>query len=485
MIPLTVGQVAVATGASYIGWAANQPPPEDAVVLRVVSDSRQVRPGDLFAAIVGEHDDGHAFAARALEAGAVAVLACQDTAVPALRVSDTVTAIGDLARDFLATLRQHGAPEVIGITGSAGKTSTKDLLAQILAGVGPTVAPRGSFNTELGLPLTILDCDQHTRFLVLEMGARAIGHIAYLTGIGLPRIGVVLGVGSAHLGEFGSREAIAAAKGELVEGLPAASDGGVAVLNADDPLAAAMATRTSAKTMTFGTTAQADVWAENIVLDDAARAGFRLHLPDGTVSVDLRLHGMSAVTHALAAAAVASSLGMSASDIGSALATAMAVSRWRMEVSDTASGVTVVNDAYNANPESMRAALESLVDIGHGAGGARRTWAVLGMMHELGASSVAEHEQVGRLAVQLGVSQLVAVGEQAQAIHLGAIEEGSEGDRAVLVADTDAAVRLLLSELRQGDVVLVKASRAEGLERVAAQLLAHGVPGRAQIGGTW
>jgi UDP-N-acetylmuramoyl-tripeptide--D-alanyl-D-alanine ligase len=475
--------VAAATGASYIGWPADQIPPKDALVHRVVADSRQVQPGDLFAAIVGERDDGHLFAARALEAGAVAVLACLDTAVPALQVADTVTAIGDLARNVLSLLRQDGALEVIGITGSAGKTSTKDLLAHVLGEVGPTVAPRGSFNTELGLPLTILDCDQDTRFLILEMGARGIGHIAYLTGIGLPRIGVVLGVGSAHLGEFGSREAIAVAKGELVEGLPSASDGGVAVLNADDPLVAAMATRTSARTMTFGTIAQADVWAEDIVLDAAARPAFRLHLPDGSVSVALRLHGLPAVTHALAAAAVASSLGISASDIGSALATATAASPWRMEVSDTASGVTVVNDAYNANPESMRAAMESLAAIGNAATGARRTWAVLGMMHELGASSVSEHEQVGRLAVQLDVSRLVVVGEQARAIQLGAIDEGSEGDRAVLVPDTDAAVRLLRRELRRGDVVLVKASRAEGLERVAAQLLADEVPDSAQIGG--
>jgi UDP-N-acetylmuramoyl-tripeptide--D-alanyl-D-alanine ligase len=362
---------------------------------------------------------------------------------------------------------------VVALTGSAGKTSTKDLIAQLLRRHGPTVWTPGSLNNEIGLPLTAMSADETTRHLVLEMGARGKGHIRYLTDLTPPRVGLVLNVGTAHIGEFGGREAIAEAKGELVEALPAAAEGGIAVLNADDPLVRAMATRTKARTALFGEAADADVRAENVRLADGGRPSFTLHTPTGCSEVTMRLYGEHHVSNALAAAAVAHELGMSVDEIAVALSEAGQLSRWRMEVTERADGVTVVNDAYNANPESMRAALRALVAMGKaGEAEGGRTWAVLGPMAELGEESLAEHDAVGRLAVRLNVSKLVAVGGQEAAwLDMGAKNEGSWGEESVHVSDVRAAVDLLRSELRPGDVVLVKASRSVGLERVAQALL--------------
>ncbi|MGY0062556.1 UDP-N-acetylmuramoyl-tripeptide--D-alanyl-D-alanine ligase [Streptomyces sp. LZ34] len=443
----------------------------------VVIDSREVRPGGLFAALPGERVDGHDFARGAVEDGAVAVLAARpvppavaaDAPVPAIVVPDVQAALGALARAVVQRLDAT----VVALTGSAGKTSTKDLIAQLLRRHGPTVWTPGSLNNEIGLPLTAMSADETTRHLVLEMGARGKGHIKYLTDLTPPRVGLVLNVGTAHIGEFGGREAIAEAKGELVEALPAAAEGGVAVLNADDPLVRAMATRTKARTVLFGEAADADVRAENVRLADGGRPSFTLHTPTGCSEVTMRLYGEHHVSNALAAAAVAHELGMSVDEIAVALSEAGQLSRWRMEVTERADGVTVVNDAYNANPESMRAALRALAAMGKaGEAGGGRTWAVLGPMAELGEESLAEHDAVGRLAVRLNVSKLVAVGGQEAAwLDMGAKNEGSWGEESVHVSDVRAAVDLLRSELRPGDVVLVKASRSVGLERVAQALL--------------
>jgi UDP-N-acetylmuramoyl-tripeptide--D-alanyl-D-alanine ligase len=353
---------------------------------------------------------------------------------------------------------------VIGITGSAGKTSTKDLAAQLLARLGETIAPVGSFNNEIGLPLTVLQATGETRHLVLEMGARGPGHIAYLCGIAPPRIGVVVNVGTAHLGEFGSREGIAQAKGELVEALP---PDGLAVLNGDDGLTSAMAARTQARVVRFGTGPGAGVRAEGIALDEAGRPRFTLVTPEGSAPVRLRLYGEHQVANALAAACVARELGMPAGEVADALGEATARSRWRMEVTERADGVTVVNDAFNANPDSVRAALEALTRMAHG----RRTWAVLGGMVELGQDSGEEHDAVGRLAVRLGVSRLVAVGPDAERVASGAEHAGLRGGASAFVPDTESATELLRREVQPGDVVLVKASRAYGLEVVAEALL--------------
>ncbi|GLW03327.1 UDP-N-acetylmuramoyl-tripeptide--D-alanyl-D-alanine ligase [Streptomyces lavendulae] len=465
MIDLSLAEIADITG----GRPHDIPDPSVRIGGPVVIDSRQVEPGSLFAAFEGEHVDGHDYAERAVAAGAAAVLAARPVGVPAIVVPDVEKALGALARTVVERL----GTDVVALTGSAGKTSTKDLIAQVLQHHAPTVWTPGSLNNEIGLPLTALKATAETRHLVLEMGARGIGHIAYLTGLTPPRIGLVLNVGTAHIGEFGGREAIAQAKGELVEALPAEADGGVAVLNADDLLVRAMSARTKARTVLFGEAEDADVRATEVRMTPAGQPSFTLHTPTGCSDVTLRLYGEHHVSNALAAAAVAHVLGMSVEEIATALSAAGTLSRWRMEVTERADGVTIVNDAYNANPESMRAALRALAAMGDSArarGG--RTWAVLGPMAELGDAALAEHDAVGRLAVRLNVSKLVAVGgREASWLQLGAYNEGSWGEESVLVSDAQAAVDLLRSELRPGDVVLVKASRSIGLERVAQALL--------------
>ncbi|MFB7058547.1 UDP-N-acetylmuramoyl-tripeptide--D-alanyl-D-alanine ligase [Streptomyces vinaceus] len=465
MIALSLAEIADITG----GRPHDIPDPSVRITGPVVIDSRQVEDGSLFAAFSGEHVDGHDYAERAVASGAAAVLAARPVGVPAIVVADVEKALGALA---LAVVERLGT-DVVALTGSAGKTSTKDLIAQVLQTHAPTVWTPGSLNNEIGLPLTALRATEETRHLVLEMGARGIGHIAYLTGLTPPRIGLVLNVGTAHIGEFGGREQIAQAKGELVESLPSEAEGGIAVLNADDPLVRAMSARTKARTVLFGEADDADVRASEVRMTPAGQPSFTLHTPTGCGEVTLRLYGEHHVSNALAAAAVAHVLGMSTEEIATALSGAGTLSRWRMEVTERADGVTIVNDAYNANPESMRAALRALAAMGGAAradGG--RTWAVLGPMAELGDASLAEHDAVGRLAVRLNVSKLVAVGgREASWLQLGAYNEGSWGEESVVVSDAQAAIDLLRSELRPGDVVLVKASRSVGLERVALALL--------------
>lgn len=475
MIPLTLAEVAAATSGRLSGVADPQARVDGAVEV----DSRRVGPGGLFVAVAGDRADGHHFAAGAVEAGAVAALTDRPLpGVPCVVVADTVVALGRLATAVL----QRAPVTVAGVTGSSGKTTTKDLLASVLAAHGETVAPAGSFNNEVGLPLTVLRTTPTTRFLVLEYSARGIGHIATLTRMAPPRLAAVLNVGTSHLGEFGSREAIATAKGELVEALPA---DGVAVLNADDPAVAAMASRTAARVVTVGESASADVRAEGVDVDGSGRASYELVVgpavgggpgsgAGGTVPgrarVHLQLVGEHQVGNSLAAAALALELGLDLSAVAVALSAARPASRWRMEVTERADGVTVVNDAYNANPDSVRAALKALVTMARG----RRSWAVLGTMAELGEASGDEHDAIGRLAVRLDVDRLVVVGQEAARMHAGAVLEGSWGRESVHVADIDAAVALLREELAPGDVVLVKASRSAGLERVADALLAAG-----------
>lgn len=463
MIALSLAEIAAVVG----GQTYDIPDPALQVTGPVVRDSREVESGSLFVAFVGERVDGHDYAGAVIAAGAAAVLASRPVGVPAIVVDDVQTALGALARHVVERL---GAT-LVALTGSAGKTSTKDLIAQVLRSKAPTVFTPGSLNNEIGLPLTALSATEETKFLVLEMGARGVGHIRYLTELTPPKIGLVLNVGTAHIGEFGGREQIAQAKGELVESLPG---DGAAILNADDPLVRAMASRTKARVILFGESDEADVRAENVRLTESGQPSFSLRTPSGCSDVTMRLYGEHHVSNALAAAAVAHELGMSADEIARALSEAGSLSRWRMEVTERPDGVTVVNDAYNANPESMRAALRALAAMGKG----RRTWAVLGQMAELGDEALAEHDAVGRLAVRLNVGKLVAVGgREASWLQLGAYNEGSWGEESVHVSDAQAAVDLLRSELRPGDVVLVKASRSVGLERVALALLADGTEG--------
>jgi len=453
--------LSVAEVAAVVDGRLDAVADEDAMVTGVTTDSRDLEAGALFVALEGERVDGHDYAVAAVRAGAAAVLAARPVGVPAVVVDDVVVALGRLAR---AVLDRLPGLTVVAVTGSSGKTSTKDLLAAVLAPMGPTVAPLGSFNNDIGHPLTVLRVTEATRYLVLECSARGVGHIARLCRIAPPRIGLELNVGVAHIGEFGSQEVIARSKAELVAALPA---DGVAVLNADDPLVLAMADATPARVLTFGRAGTADVRAVDVELDERGRPGFTLRAPAGQRRVQLALYGEHHVSNALAAAAVALELGAGLGPVAQALAAATPASRWRMEVSTRSDGVTVINDAYNANPDSMGAALRALAAIAAG----RRSWAVLGAMGELGATADDEHEAIGRLAVGLGVERLVVVGAGATRLHAGARAAGLPADQAVLVLDVDAAVGLLREGLSPEDVVLVKASRAAGLERVAAGLL--------------
>jgi UDP-N-acetylmuramoyl-tripeptide--D-alanyl-D-alanine ligase len=455
VIPLSLAAIAEITGA-VPGHGTDTA----AVAGSVVIDSRQAGPGALFAALPGERADGHDFAAAAIGRGAVAVLASRPVGVPALITPDVPGALAALARAAAAAVP---GLTIAGITGSMGKTTTKDLAAQLIERLGPTVAPHGSFNNEIGHPLTVLRVTGDTRYLVLELSARKAGDIAALCRIAPPRLGAVLCVGHAHTGEFGGLAAIARAKGELPAALP---PGGVALLNADDPLVLAMAARTAARVVTFGVHEQATVRAVGVSLDARGRPGFTLVTPGGSAPVRLRLLGAHNVVNALAAAALAGELGLGVAAAAEGLSTAALRSKWRMEVTERPDGVTVINDAYNASPEAVAAALETLAAVARG----RRAYAVLGAMNELGDESERQHEQAGALAARAGVAGLIVVGEAAAPMLSGAKAEPSWHGELIGVPDAGSAVTALGNILAPGDVVLVKASRTVGLERVALAL---------------
>lgn len=497
MIALTLAQVAEIVGGELADITA-----AEAETVRITGtvefDSRAVTPGGLFLALPGARSDGHDFAAGAIAAGAVAVLAARPVGVPAVVVpaaSGADSASGALEHDdaagsgaaVLAALAKlaaavaaelaAGGLRIIGVTGSSGKTSTKDLLAAVLAPLGEVVAPPGSFNNELGHPWTVLRATTDTDFLILEMSARHPGNIAALAAIATPSIGVVLNVGTAHLGEFGSREIIAATKSELPQAVPAP---GVVVLNADDSAVAAMADKTAARVVRVSRAPGADVWSSGETLDELARPRFTLHTGDGAVDIALAVHGEHQVSNALCAAAVALECGATLQQVADALAGAGPVSARRMHVSTRADGVTIINDAYNANPDSMAAGLKALAWMARETVGTtgrkRRSWAVLGEMGELGDDAISEHDRIGRFAVRLDVSRLIVVGtgRPMNAMLQGAVMEGSWGSEAVLVPDADAALDLLRAELAEGDVVLVKASNAAGLGALADLLAEQG-----------
>ncbi|MFJ1954535.1 UDP-N-acetylmuramoyl-tripeptide--D-alanyl-D-alanine ligase [Streptomyces microflavus] len=460
MIPLSLEAVATAVG----GRLCDVPDPFALMSAPAVVDSRTVEPGGLFAALPGEHTDGHAFAVNAVKSGAVAVLATRPVGVPAVVVDDVLDALAALARTVLAAVPDV---TVIGLTGSAGKTSTKDLLAQVLPELGETIATVKSFNGEIGMPLTVTHLEEGVRYLVLEMGARGIGHIAHLTRIAPPAVGLVLNVGTAHVGEFGGREQIAKAKGELLEALPA---DGLAVLNADDPLVADMASRTSARVLTFGIETDADVRALAITLDPAGRASFTLAASGIKARVALSLHGVHHVSNALAAAAVAIGLGAGVDKTAAALSRAVLMASGRMEVTDRSDGVRIINDAFNANPDSMKAAFTTLEAMADG----RRTIAVLGEMKELGADAVEDHRQVGRLAAATGIDVLIAVGgDDAQAMAEAAQQDNPQL-KVVEARDRDHALTLASDLIHPGDIVLVKGSHSVELEHTAQRLARPG-----------
>ncbi|TMR98943.1 UDP-N-acetylmuramoyl-tripeptide--D-alanyl-D-alanine ligase [Nonomuraea basaltis] len=462
MIPMTLSEIARLLGAGLHDVGD----PDALVTAPSAVDSREVVPGGLFAATTGARVDGHDYAAKAVADGAVAVLASRPVGVPALVVGDVQHALGVLARQALERLD----PTVIALTGSVGKTTTKDLLAQVLERHAPTVATDRSFNNELGLPLTVLRADAATRYLVLEMGAGRRGDLTYLTRIAPPTVGLVLNVGAAHVSRMGGGlEDVAAAKGELVEALPA---DGVALLNADDPYVVGMAARTRARITLYGRSAGAQVRSGDVRMDDRARPSFELITPTGRAQVELNLIGEHQVSNALAAAAVATTLGLSAEQIAQGLKEATRRSAGRLEILERPDGVTIVNDAYNANPESMRAGLRALKALA----GARRSVAVLGAMGQQADASRARHAQVGRLVAELGIDVLIAVGTGDPVAMAQEAESANLGVAVHRVADAAAAVALATELLEPGDVVLVKASSEIGLAACARELARAGVP---------
>ena len=443
MIPLTLEEIAEITGGRLAHARGTE-----VVTGGVEFDSRKVRPGGLFVAFAGAVADGHEFAGKAIADGAVAVLGTRAVPdVPMVLVDDPRDGMSRLARFVVDRLSASGLT-VVALTGSSGKTTTKDLLARVLSRGGPTVATEGSLNNELGTPYTALQATPETRFLVVEMGARGIGHLRYLCDIVPPHVSVEINVGVAHIGEFGSVEAVATAKAELVEAL---RPDGLAVLNADDPRVRAMATRTRARVVLAGEAPDAGYRAEDVAATERGLYQYTLKKQP----IKLAAAGRHQVGNSVLAAAVAAELGVDLAEVAAALADPRPLSSRRMDVFDRADGVTVIDDSYNANPGSMAAALRALVGIA----GGRRTVAVLGWMAELGDYEQSGHEEVGRLAAQLGVDRVVAVGEPAAPIEQGAAAVASWGGSSVLVTDQPAAIALLRDELRPGDVVLVKGSR--------------------------
>ncbi|MEE3852150.1 UDP-N-acetylmuramoyl-tripeptide--D-alanyl-D-alanine ligase [Gordonia sp. LSe1-13] len=435
-------QVAVAVSGRLVG--------DDVDIDGAGIDSRTVAAGQLFVPIVAARD-GHEFVSSAQASGATAYLSSEGSvpgaSIPAITVTDTAAALADLG----GAARDRLPDRVVGVTGSVGKTSTKDLLAGALATTFRTTASEKSFNNELGLPLTLVNAPDDTEAVVVEMGARGVGHIDLLCSIARPTVGIVTRVEGVHLELFGDIESVARAKGELVESLPV---DGLAVLNADDERVAAMAERTDAGVLTFGLTSSADVSASGVVVDDELRASFRLHTPWGDADIALGARGEHQVPNALAAVAAAGWLGVPVERMAQGLIVA-ALSGLRMELATSAAGVVVLNDAYNANPTSMAAALRSLAALDAG-----RRVAVLGTMGELGAGSAAAHASIAEQARDLGIEVI-------------AVDAPDYGESARHVPDVDAAVADL-ADLRSGDAVLVKASRVAALERVAAALLSPG-----------
>ncbi|KIQ12409.1 MULTISPECIES: UDP-N-acetylmuramoyl-tripeptide--D-alanyl-D-alanine ligase [Curtobacterium] len=497
MIAMTLAEIATAVSGELIGGAqaTDVAEPGDLVVEgSVETDSRLVRPGSVFFALPGEVTDGRRFVPAAVDAGAVLVITPErvDTTAPQIVVTDGYEALAALAHEVVTRVRMSGADRVdadgrpaplrvVGITGSNGKTSTKNMLRTILEQHGATIAPEGSFNNHVGAPISMLRVTYDTRYLVVEMGASGVGHIAKLVSIAEPDLGVVLKVGLAHAGEFGGIEATQRAKSEMVTDLPETA---TALLNVDDDRVASMRDLTAARVVGFGTSAEADYRITGIETDRSGTR-FTLTVPpvrpegdrptDATLSggpdhVDVRLAilGEHHAMNASAALTVAHLWGVPLADGAAALASMTRAERWRMELLQGGpEGVTVINDAYNASPDSTAAALRTLAQIVRPG---ERTVAVLGEMAELGEFSVEEHDRIGRLVVRLGIGQLVVVGRGAMPIHQAATLEGSWDGESVYIEDVDDAVRAMQEMLRPGDVVLVKSSKSAELRFLGDRL---------------
>lgn len=466
MIDLTLADIAAAmNGRLVLGRAADSVVADTIVNGESQTDSREVKPGQIFFARRGEETDGHLFVGRAVDAGAALLVVEReiDDRVPQILVEDATTALGQLATEVVRRVRAAGDLTIVGITGSNGKTTTKNLVARMAEHRGASVASQKSFNNEVGGPLTMLRVQQGTRTLVAEMGASAEGEIARLTAMAPPSIGVVLTVGLAHAGEFGGIETTFRTKSEMVRDLPETA---VAVLNRDDPHVSRMAELTRARVRWFGLHPEADVRASDID-SDATGTRFTLHIDGASAPVNFHVLGEHHLTNALAAAAVGHELGLSLAEIVDSLQSATKAARWRMEVMGGRDGVTIVNDAYNASPDSMAAGIRTLAQIRKPEG---RSVAVLGAMSELGEYSIEEHIRIGLQAVRLRINELVVVGKEARQLHISAINEGSWDGESVFFEAQDEAFDYLMSTLQPNDTVLVKSSNSAGLRFLGDRL---------------
>jgi UDP-N-acetylmuramoyl-tripeptide--D-alanyl-D-alanine ligase len=464
MIPLTLEEISVAINAATLNFDSNLQ-----VTGKVVIDSRKVSQGDLFVAINGEKVDGHDFCHEAIKKGAIAVISSKElVGIPTLLVKEgnaasknvdqpTVIALGKLASYLLMKL-----PNIfkIAVTGSSGKTTTKDLLFDLGNLIGPTVAPVGSYNNEIGMPQTILECDEKTKVLILEMGAREVGNIKKLCQIAKPDTSILLNIGSAHIEIFGSRELILKTKSEIIECLNAED---VAVLNHEDETFSKQ--KTKAKVVSFGLSG-ADVSAKNVVLNDKAQASYELEFEGKVSQVNLKLVGAHQVSNSLAAAAVFLKKGLDIDLVAKTLSNSVAKSKWRMQVEVNSKNVTVINDSYNANPESMKAAIRTLKQ----AGADKKTFIIVGEMLELGSDSKQMHEEVADLIQKLDVKKTLVVGNGAKIVSDYLSNNAYKG-RLEFCMDIDSAISKTKEMVEVNDVVLVKASRAIGLERVANALM--------------
>lgn len=462
MIKLSVSEIASAINGAVHGDGTVS------VFGSVETDSRLISAGDLFVAKPGEVTDGHEFAQQAVGAGAVAVVVerfIEDLNAPQIVVEDSVAALGRLAQFVLAEIRKSTDLRVIGVTGSNGKTTTKNMLNAILSKVAETIAPIESYNNEVGAPYSILQTTLSTKFLVVELGAGGVGSIKYLTEIAKPDLGVILKVGLAHVGEFGGIEVTAKIKGELAKGMPTGSK---LILNADDGYVAEMANHTKSQVVWFGTASEAGYRATDQSLTIEGTQ-FTLHWPDGATSkVHLQILGEHHVMNALAAAAVSDQLGVSRELIVSTLDQLPLAERWRMQVQHRADGVTIINDAYNASPDSTKAALQTLAQLGRSG---RRTIAILGEMAELGNQSREQHDAIGRIVVRLNIDQLIVVGQGAKLIHMGAEQEGSWAGESKFFESIDEALDHVRGMLMAGDLVLVKSSKSANLRYLGDDLM--------------
>lgn len=467
MIEISLREIVEAIGAKPNDAAAADL--ELLVSGSVETDSRLVGAGSLFFAKPGEVTDGHLFVSVSAKAGAVASvvehLVDDASDHPQLVVQNVVEALGLLAKHVLAVLSATENLKVIGITGSNGKTTTKNMLREILATAGETIAPIESYNNEVGAPISMLKASHDTRFLVVEMGAGGLGSIAYLADIAKPNIGVVLKVGLAHVGEFGGIETTAKIKAEL----PAAiGDNDIFVYNADDGYVRDMVDLNRAKKVSFGTAGDSQYRATDLNLSIDGTS-FEMHWPDAEISkVTLKILGEHHVMNALASLTVGDQLGVDRTKAIAALESMELAERWRMQVAHRSDGITIINDAYNASPDSTRAALQTLAQLGKTG---RRTIAILGEMAELGHASRTEHDAIGRVVVRLNIDQLVVVGEGARLIHSGAVLEGSWDGESLFFDEIDQALEAVREMLEPGDIVLVKSSKSANLRHLGDKLM--------------